>query len=194
MTMIVLAIILPALLFVALSLPVVHNGIREKCEDLLSLKLGVEVTIGDLGIRPFNRALLRDVALINDSDTILIAQRLGTGINIIELLKGNIAFDYAELTGVDIRLRKDSPDAPLNIQPIIDALTKKEKDKEPTKFDIRINTVVVRKSTISYDVASVEHAEPGFFDANHIKISNLRADLNLPKLCNDKYIRRAIRA
>lgn len=188
MTMIVLAIILPALLYVALSLPVVHNGIREKCENLLSNKLGVEVTIGDLGIRPFNRALLRDVALVNDGDTILIAKRLGTGINIFELLKGEIAFDYAELTGIDIRLRKDSPDAPLNIQPIIDALTKKEKDKEPSKFDIRINTVVVRKSTISYDVASIEHAEPGIFDANHIKISNLRADLNLPKLCNDKYI------
>ena len=93
MTMIVLAIILPALLYVALSLPVVHNGIREKCENLLSNKLGVEVTIGDLGIRPFNRALLRDVALVNDGDTILIAQRLGTGINIFELLKGEIAFD-----------------------------------------------------------------------------------------------------
>lgn len=188
MTLIVLAIIVPALLYVALSLPWVHNSIREKCEDLLSEKTGVEVTIGDLGIRPFNRATLRNVAMVNEGDTILLAERVGAGINIFELLRGNITIDYAELTGMDLRVHKATPDSPLNIQPIIDALSGKDKDKEPTKFDLRINTVVVRTSTISYDVLSAEYAEAGTFDTNHIKINNLRADLNLPRLSNEQYI------
>lgn len=186
MTVIVLAIVVPALLYVALSLPFVQDAIRGKCEAALSDKLGVEVTIGDLGLRPFNRATLRNVAIVNAGDTLLKADRLGAGINIYELMvHGNIAIDFAELTGMDMRLHRAAPDAPLNIQPVIDALNKKKDDKEPTQFDLRINTVVIRRSTISYDVDSAPAAEPGTFDSNHVKVNNLRADINIPRLSND---------
>lgn len=186
MTCIVLAIVVPALLYVALSLPWVHDAIREKCERALSEKLGVEVTVDDLGIRPFNRATVRGVAMVCDGDTLMTVDRLGAGINIYELvIHGNITVDYAELTGVDIRLKRDTPDSPLNIQPVIDALSGKTDDKKPTEFDLRINTVVIRTSTVSYDVASVPHAETGTFDPSHVKITNLRADLNIPRLSND---------
>lgn len=186
MTGIALAVILPALLYVALSLPWVHDAIRQKCENVMSEKLGADVIIKDLGIRPFNRATIRGVAIVNAGDTLMTADRIGAGINIYELLMhGNIAIDYAELTGADIRLRKDTPESPLNIQPVIDALSGKDRDKEPAKFDLRINTVVVRTSTISYDVASAPYKEPGEFDPDHMKIDNLRADLNIPRLSND---------
>ncbi len=186
MTCIVLAVILPALLYVALSLPWVHDAIRHKCESVLTEKLGADVTIDDLGIRPFNRATIRGVTVVNAGDTIMTAERLGAGISVYELLlHGNIAIDYAEVSGLDLRLHRDSPDSPLNIQPVIDALSGKDKDKAPAKFDLRINTVVIRTSTVSYDVTSVPRRQPGVFDPSHIKILNLRADLNIPRLSND---------
>ncbi|MDE6317733.1 MAG: translocation/assembly module TamB domain-containing protein, partial [Muribaculaceae bacterium] len=186
MTCLLLAIVVPALLYVALSLPWIQNMIRVRCENMLTEKLGVEVTIGDLGIRPFNRATVRELAIVNKGDTLLVADRVGAGINIYELLlHGNIAIDYAELTGLDMRLRRATPDAPLNIQPIIDALAGKDEKKEPTKFDLRVNTVVIRRTSISYDVESESAAQPGIFDSNHVDISNLRADLNIPRLSND---------
>ena len=186
MTCIVLAVILPALLYVALSLPWVHDAIRHKCESVLTEKLGADVTIDDLGIRPFNRATIRGVTVVNAGDTIMTAERLGAGISVYELLMhGNIAIDYAEVSGLDLRLHRDTPDSPLNIQPVIDALSGKDKDKAPAKFDLRINTVVIRTSTVSYDVTSAPRRQPGVFDPSHIKILNLRADLNIPRLSDD---------
>lgn len=186
MTCIVLAVVVPALLYVALSLPWIQDAIREKCENVLSEKLGAEVTVGDLGLRPFNRATMREVAIVNQGDTLMKVDRLGAGINIYELvMHGKIAVDYAELTGLDMRLHRATPDAPLNIQPVIDALSGKDKEKEPMKFDVRINTVVIRRSTVSYDVDSAPYPERGVFDKNHVRIYNLRADLNIPRLSND---------
>ncbi|MBD5257445.1 MAG: hypothetical protein HDS52_01980 [Barnesiella sp.] len=186
MTCMLLAIVVPALLYVALSLPWIQDALRERCETLLSEKLGAEVTVGDLGIRPFNRATVRDVAIVSEGDTLLVADRISAGINLYELiLHGNIAIDYAELTGVDLRLRRADHDSPLNIQPVIDALSGKEEKKEPTQFDLRVNTVVIRRTSISYDIDSAPAVEPGQFDPNHISINNLRADLNIPRLSND---------
>lgn len=188
MTCIVLAIAVPALLYVALSLPWVQDAIKVKCEQLLSGKTGAQVTIDDLGLRPFNRATMRGVSVVYAGDTIAKVNRLGAGINIFELLAhGNIAIDYAELSGFDIRLKKATPDSPLNISPLIDTLSGKDKNKPPTQFDLRINTVVLRQGTVSYDIESQQRLQPGVFDPNHILISNLRADLNLPRLSNDEY-------
>lgn len=97
MTLIILAIVVPALLYVALSLPWVQDAIRVKCESVLSEKLGAEISIRDLGLRPFNRATLRDITMVCEGDTLAKINRIGAGVNVFELLAhGNIAVDYAE--------------------------------------------------------------------------------------------------
>lgn len=189
MTLLLLVIVLAAVIYVALSLPSVQNSIRLKCEERLSQQLGVEVNIGDLGIRPFNKATLRNVSIVNHGDTIAKCTRLGAGINLYELITHrNIAFDYGEISGLDLRLNRPTPDAPLNIQPLIDALNKKDKNKPPTKFDLRINTVVIRQSSVSYNVLSAPRKEPGEFDPSHISVTDLRADISIPRLSNEEYI------
>ena len=52
--------------------------------------------------------------------------------------------------------------SPTNMQFIIDAFKPKE-DKPPKPFDVQVNTVVVRKSSISYDVLD-QPCKPGAFD------------------------------
>ena len=56
------AVVLPAITYVGLSLTPVQRRIADRCEVELSRLLGSEVTIGGLGIIPFNRVVLRDVA------------------------------------------------------------------------------------------------------------------------------------
>lgn len=182
LSIVALAIAVPAVTYMALSLPWVQNLIRVECEALLSEKTGAEVSIGDLGIRPFGRATLRRVAVVNDGDTLMRVDHLSAGINVTELIvHQNVVVDFAEVTGLDLRLRRASAGAPLNIQPIIDALSQKEDGKGHSKFDLRVNTVVIRKGMLSYDVDD-EPTVAGAFDPNHAAVSNLRADVSIPRL------------
>lgn len=96
-------------------------------------------------------------------------------------MKRRIVLNYAEVLGLDARIKRDSAGTPLNIQPLITALAPKDKNKPPTQFNIAIRTVVIRNCSVSYDVLSAPRKEKGI-DPNHLAISKLRADVNLPQL------------
>lgn len=188
-TLIALAFILPASLYVALSLPSVQKWLCRRAETELSRLLTVDVKIDYISISPFNRVTLHGVTV---SDSIgkpcLNVKRLGAGLNLWDYVaRDRIVLDYAEIIGMDARIYRDSIGAPLNIQPIINALSPKDKSKPPTKFDFRINTVVIRTSSVSYDVLDESPVTSGF-DPNHIGITGLRADVQLPQIKNDDFI------
>lgn len=188
-SLIALVFLLPAALYIVLSLPSFQEMVARRAETELSALLDMKVEIGRLSISPFNRVTLERIALSDSTGAHAIdVERLGAGINLWQYLAHDrIVLDYAELIGLDARLTRDSVGAPLNIQPLIDALSPKDKTKPPTLFDLRINTVVIRTSTVSYDLLSVPKRESGF-DANHVKITGLRADIQLPQLKNDDFI------
>ena len=186
-TVLILAAVVPAVLYVALSLTGVQRRIADTLERELSALLDARVTIGDLGVMPFNRVILRDVTVETaPGDTALTVSRLGAGVSIWDGLTSDTwRVDYVQLVGMDARLRRDSLTAPLNIQPIISALSPKDKSKPPTSFDLKVSTVIIRSSSVSYDVADMPRVER--FDPNHVKVSNFRADLRLPRLTNDDF-------
>ncbi len=191
-TVILLALVLPAALYVVLSLPSVQRNIKGLAESELSRLLDVDVTIGDLDYMPFNRLALSDVAVVNrhgvSADTIARIHRLGAGVNLYRFItRGDIIVNYVELIGLDGRINKATPDSPLNIQPIITALSPKDPTKPPTLFDLKIATVVIRRSKLSYDILSAPEAEPGRFSPDHVALSRLRADIALPRLKNDDF-------
>ena len=188
-SLIVLIFVVPAAIYVALSLPGVQNKIRQRAEKELSEVLTVPVSIGKVMINPFNRVTLERVA-VGDArgDTALFVRRLGAGMSLWDYFyRDRIVLDYAEIIGLDARINRDSLGAPLNIQPIIEALAPKDKNKPPTRFDLQINTVVIRQSAVAYDVFSLPAKSEGF-DPNHIAVSDLRADINLPQIKNDDFI------
>lgn len=184
-----IAVIVPVVLYIILSIGAVQKGIGKIGERQLSELLGAEVEIGQLTVNPFNKLLLKDVSVIvAPGDTALRVDRLGGGIVLSKLLLDRrLVFSYAEIIGLDARLQRDSASAPLNIQPIIDRLSPKDNNKPPTKYDLRINNIVIRQSSVSYDVLDCER-QGGRFDPNHIRVSGLKADLLLPKIKNDDYI------
>lgn len=191
-TAILLALVLPAALYIVLSLPSVQRSIKGVAESELSRLLDVDVTIGDLDYMPFNRLALKDVEVVSrhsgDPDTIALIHRLGAGVNLYRLIThGDIVVNYVELIGLDGRINKASPDAPLNIQPIITALSPKDPNKPPTLFDLKIATVVIRRSKLSYDILSAPMPEPGRFSPDRVALTDLRADIALPRLKNDDF-------
>ncbi len=189
MIAVVLAFLLPASLYVALSLPSVQKAIAEKAEKELSKLLTVNVSIDDLSIVPFNRLALKGVT-IEDSygKPAMKINRLAAGISLNDyILRKDIIITYLELSGAEASLYKQTPDSPLNIQPIIEALKPKDKTKPPTRFDLKISTVVIRNSSMSYDVLSMP-ADTTRFDPNHLSINKLRADIVVPQIKNDDFI------
>jgi len=187
-TLTVLLFVIPATFYVGLSLPVVQRYICHRAEKELSAWLAVPVSVERLSITPFNSVALYgvDVKDLNGKSA-MKASRLGAGVNLWEYFAhGRIVIDYAEIIGMDVRIYRDSVGAPLNIQPIIDAVSPKDRKKPPAKFDFRINTVVLRTSSVTYDVLSDSSRQSGF-DPNHISVTGLRADVQFPRIKNDDF-------
>lgn len=184
-TALILGVVIPCLLFVGLSLPSVQDAIRRRAESELSELLDADVSIKSLGIMPFNRVVVRGVSVVEKGDTVAVADHIGAGIDLYALLAHrDIVVRYAVIIGLDARLSRATPDAPLNIQPIIDALQPKDRNKPPTQFELAVNTVVLRRCAFGYDVLS-EPETPGRFNTSHIRVTGLRGDLSLRRISND---------
>lgn len=184
----VIAFVLPAGVYVALSVPGVQHAICEGVERELSKLLTVDVEIDHVSITPFNRLTLHRVRVADaNGDTAMTVRRIGGGVELWELLsRRRLVMSYAEVIGMDAKIYRDSAGGPLNIQPIIDALSPKDKSKPPTRFDFRVNTVVIRTSSVRYDVLSAPE-DTARLDVNHIYVSDVKADVQLPRMANDDY-------
>ncbi|WP_287212008.1 hypothetical protein, partial [Muribaculum sp.] len=120
---------------------------------------------------------------IADCDTVLTAKRLSAGIRLDKLFfHRSIVISYIELIEPDISLWKDSANSHINIQPIITKL-KGNGSSKTKSFELAINSVVIRKGKFSYNVLSEKRSDSyGKFDYNNINISDIKADIKLPKI------------
>ena len=100
------------------------------------------------------------------------------------IFERRVVITFAEIKRLNGRITQKAPGAPLSIQFLIDAFKSKEK-KEPTKFDIVLNNVILRDCSISFDKLWVPERKDGRFDADHLRVTELSADLRLPVLKND---------
>lgn len=176
-------------LYLVMSVPAIQGRMRQVGSNELSKLLGTGVSIGDMNITPFNQLVLYDVVVPGENgDTILKADKIGVGFSVFNLIaRHRFVFTYAELIGLDGRLNRVDAESPLNIQFIIDALSPKQKNKPPAQYDLNIRNIVIRRSRFSYDVLSADTLGHGRFDPNHIKITDIRADVSLPRIKNNDY-------
>ena len=186
-TALVTVIALFALLYLLLLLPPVQERLCSEGEKALGEFLNTRVDIGSVSITPFNQLELNDVLVNDQQDSPLLAvDKLGAGISLKHLLsERRIVITHAEIIGLDGHVTRPDKHSPTNVQFIIDAF-KPKGDKPPKPFDVQINTVVVRKSSLTYDVLD-QPRKPGRFDVNHLAVNNLRADLTLPRLKNNDF-------
>lgn len=173
---------IPALLYIALSLPNVQEEVRDIGQKELSKLLSTEVSIGDLAFSPFNRVTLFNVKIADDNgrDAVTIS-RLGAGINLIDLVfRGKFVVNYAEVIGLDGHISREDQDSPINISRIIRQFKTDKDNKKQTNIELGINTVVLRQCAFSYDILSAPTLQHGNFDKNHISLYNINADVTIP--------------
>lgn len=186
-TALVAVISIVVLFYLLLLSPSIQAWMCDKGEKAIGEYLNTTVDIGSVSITPFNQLELNDV-LINDQqgDSLLTIGKLGAGISLKDLLSDRrIVITYGEIVGLNGHVTRQDKDSPTNMQFIIDAL--KPKDKKPSKpFDIEVKTVVVRNSNLTYDVLD-QPRKTDRFDLNHLAVSNLRADLTLPRLKSNDF-------
>lgn len=177
-----------ALLYVMVSLPPVQRQIKKVAEEQLSLLLKAPLSIGEADIRPFNELILKDVDLKTPEGKHCVSiDRLGAGIAFWKLvLRRKIEITYAEIIGLDGEINQQIKDGPLNIQFIIDAFKPKKK-APPTKFDLKLHNIVIRKSALRFDRLWLPEINNGAVDPNHVRITELKADVALPRLKNDDF-------
>lgn len=175
-----------ALLYIITSLPAVQDKLRERGETMLSETLCVPVDITRIEFSPFNRIELFGVTLPDrQGDTLLYANKIGVGVDVIRLItEERISLNNIQLFGLDVHITKETPSSPTNLQFIIDAFSPEGK-RGARPIDLRINSALIRRSRLRYDVLSEPHTDLHRFDANHISVHELTANLALKAFDND---------
>lgn len=188
-TVVLMTLGLSLLLYVGLSLPSVQNVLRERAEKELSTFLGSDVEIGELQVLPFTQVVVKDLTVYDLSHRkCLQVSRLGAGLDIWKLLwHGDMIFTHAELVGMRATLIADHVGEPLNIQFIINAFKPKNPGQPPAKFDFCIRHVVIRSSAVTFDRLWLPHTSASRMDFNHLSLSDLAADVSLPRMRNDDF-------
>ena len=180
-----LAVGIPVLIYTSLWLRPVREKLRVEAEQQLSALMNAEVRISELDIEPFTRLILRDASVsVAPEDTVLDLRELTAGFSIQELLfKRRIVITDVVLMDPHISVYRESAGAPLNVDPIIQAL-KGDGSKPPMNFDLAVQTVVIRGARLDYDIHDREKKASGT-DPNHLRILGLNADINAPRVSRD---------
>jgi len=188
--LLVLAVALPASLYVLLSTDPVQNEVRDTASRELSRILGVQVDIDTVSIHPFNRLSIKGVRIIRpaESDTVASIETISAGFELYHFIRtGELIIDYALVDNANFNIRRPDKSSPVNLEEILSHIKKDRRSGRQSSFHLKINTVILRNSSLSYDVLSEPEPEAGKFDPNHIEISDFELNAYIPDLSPDKY-------
>ena len=151
----------------------------------LSEVLHAKLTIGRIDIGLLNRIIVDDLTLEDRSGgEMLKVARLSAKFDILPLFEGRISIGTVQLFGFDIKLNKSTPLGKSNFHFVLDAFAPKDTLRQKSPLDLRINSVLIRRGRLSYDVLSEKHT-PGKFNPAHIGLRNIIANISLKALRND---------
>lgn len=172
-------------IIVLLNIAPVQRFITDRTERELSQLLSTKVTIDNIDLGLFNRIIIQNL-LVNDRNgkELLKASRLSAKFDLPSLLRGKIRINSVQLFGLNAHLNRATPDSQPNFQFIVDALASKDSVKKETTIDLRINTILIRRGQVRYDLLSAPIVA-NKFDTNHLHVYNLSATLALKALTKD---------
>ena len=176
-------IALNAILFGVSHLPAAQRYLGEKVAHAVGEALGTEVSVGRIDMGLLNRIIIDDIVILDQQQKqMLRASRLTAKIDLIPLAEGRISISSAQLIGTHARLYRRSATAKPNFQFVIDSLASNDTTKTP--LNLRINSLIIRHSSISYDQYD-RPATEGHFNPSHLKVSEISAHVNLKILTDD---------
>ena len=170
---------------VLLNIPAVQRQTARIVTHELKKLLNTELTIGNVDIGMLNRIIVNDL-LLHDQEgrELLKVARLSAKIDILPLFEGRISIGNVQLFGFNAQLRRATKESVPNFQFVVDAFASKDTVKKETRLDLRINSVLIRRGRVTYDVDSLP-GQPGRFDANHLALRNIIANISIKALKND---------
>ncbi|MGL4518685.1 MAG: translocation/assembly module TamB domain-containing protein [Phocaeicola sp.] len=173
------------LLLILVDTPWVQRRLSTLAAQELSQLLQTEVSINAIQLGLFNRIVLKDVVLKDQSSQQLLhVTRLAAQFEIAPLLQQRIVVNSLQLYDFEADLYQENPHTTPNYQFLLDALASKDTVQTNTPLNLRLNTVLVRRGDLSYHVASAPHT-PDQFNPQHIAITNLFATLSIKALQSD---------
>lgn len=168
-----------------LNIPYVQRQMSVLVAKELSTVLGSQLTIGRINIGLLNRIIIDDLLLDDQSGKeMLKIARLSAKFDIIPLFNGKISISNVQLFSFNANLEKKTPESKSNFQFVLDAFASKDSIKKQSNLDLRINSLLIRRGKLSYDVLSAEKT-PGKFNSQHIRLSNILANISLKALQSD---------
>ena len=172
-------------IWLLLNTPSVQSKLASVVSKELKHLLNSEVSIGHVDIGLFNRIIIENVKLDDrQGEDMLEIARLAARFEVMPLFEGRIVINNVQLFGLSARLSKETPESTPNFQFVIDAFASKDTLKKETNLDLRINSVLIRRGKISYDVLSAPETL-GKFNPSHVGIDGLTATISLKALKND---------
>lgn len=173
---------LPAVL---LNIPSIQKQVTQKVVKELSGRLHVPVEIEKVSVNWLNRLVLEGVYLEDREGNVLFeANHIAAGFKLFPVLKGKFVFTTARIFGFKLNLSKETPGSELNLQFVIDAFASQDSTKKRQEIDLQFNSILIRRGEFSYHVQSIPASE-GKFNANHVDIRNLSANISLKAFNND---------
>lgn len=158
-------------------IPAVQSWSAKVLSQSLTDYLGTTVRIGNVSPGLFNRLIIDNVRIYDRQDSLMLsASRMAAKIRILPLLEKQVHIDNAQLIGAHITLYKAHDEAPLNCQFLIDKFSKKE--EKSTRTDVRIGTLLVRRSTLRYNILDAAPT-PRLFNPRHLSVSNIDVNAKL---------------
>lgn len=168
-----------------LNVPAVQHQVSVAVAQELQQLTGADVCIENIDLGLLNRIIIQNAEIKDrQGKELLKVSRLSAKFEILSLLKGKIRINSVQLFGLNAHLRRASAGAPGNFQFLLDAFASKDSVKPPSRVDLRINSVLIRRGQIHYDVADAPPT-PGLFNMQHIAVSDLSATLSLKALTAD---------
>ena len=186
-------LLLTATVATILRLDAVQHSLALYVTKILNNKVGLPVEVGSIRVSLPNSIVI-DSLLVKDQsqDTLASVPRLAANFEIIPLLRdGKIKVNNVTLSRPIIHLNRETPEAPLNLQFIIDKLSSSDTTSNAEIPNMCIRQVHIHEGHVTYDVFSEPEEE--MFTPSHIAISNLQTNLALRALTSDTlsfYIRR----
>ena len=175
---------LVASLMVALRLPAVQDWAGSKVAEVLGEQLGTEVSIGRVDLGFLNRLILDDVTILDQQRHPMVkVARLTAKVDLAPLALGRISVSSAQLLGARLQLSRPTADAPANYQFVLDSLASNDTTNQ-TPLDLRVNSFIVRNSSIAYDQWD-EAPTPERFNPYHIHVAGISGHINLKALKDD---------
>ncbi len=167
-----------------LNIPAMQSYIGSETATVLSHKLGTKVVVERVDIGLFNRIIVDGIYIEDQKhQPMMTASRISAKISIISLIKGEIEITSAQLFGTNAQLYRETAKSKPNFQFVLDSLASKDKNKEASSLDIKINSLIIRHGHIKWD--ELYMPQKATFDIHHINADNISAHIILNALTND---------